>query len=75
MESGVTRTYIYYESPKRIMKTAAFLAEKLPEARICLCNDLTKTHERFYRGSPQEVLSELEANPNAEKGEFTLKKF
>ena len=72
LESGVTRTYIYYESPKRIMKTAAFLAEKLPEARICLCNDLTKTHERFYRGSPQEVLSELAANPNAEKGEFTL---
>ena len=70
--SGVTRTYIYYESPKRIMKTAAFLAEKLPDARICLCNDLTKTHERFYRGSPQEVLEELEANPNAEKGEFTL---
>ncbi len=72
LESGVSRTYIYYESPKRIMKTMAFLAEKFPEARICLCNDLTKTHERFYRGSAEEVLAELEANPNAEKGEFTL---
>lgn len=72
LNSGVTRTYIYYESPKRILKTAAFLAEKIPEARICLCNDLTKTHERFYRGTPAEVLAELEANPNAEKGEFTL---
>ncbi len=72
LESGVTRTYIYYESPKRILKTMAFLAEKLPDARICLCNDLTKTHERFYRGAAQEVLGELEANPNAEKGEFTL---
>ena len=39
---------------------------------ICLCNDLTKTHERFYRGTPSEVLSELNENPNAEKGEFTL---
>lgn len=72
LNSGVTRTYIYYESPKRILKTAAFLAEKIPEARICLCNDLTKTHERFYRGTPAEVQAELEANPNAEKGEFTL---
>ena len=72
LKSGVTRTYIYYESPKRILKTMAFLAEKLPEARICLCNDLTKTHERFYRGTAEEVLSELMANPNAEKGEFTL---
>lgn len=72
LESGVTRTFIYYESPKRIMKTMAYLAEKVPEAAICLCNDLTKTHERFYRGSPPEVLAELEANPNGEKGEFTL---
>ncbi len=72
LNSGAARTFIYYESPKRILKTAAFLAEKLPEASICLCNDLTKTHERFYRGNPAEVLRELEENPNAEKGEFTL---
>lgn len=72
LESGVTRTFIYYESPKRIMKTMAYLAEKIPESAICLCNDLTKTHERFYRGTPEEVLRELESNPNAEKGEFTL---
>jgi 16S rRNA (cytidine1402-2'-O)-methyltransferase len=72
LESGVTRTFIYYESPKRILKTTAFLAEKIPEAKLCICNDLTKTHERFYRGSPEEVLKELNSNPNAEKGEFTL---
>ncbi len=72
LSSGAARTYIYYESPKRILKTITFLSEKIPEAKICLCNDLTKTHERFYRGTPLEVLSELEANPNAEKGEFTL---
>ena len=72
LKSGVTRTFVYYESPKRILKTAAYLAEALPEAQVCLANDLTKTHERFYRGTPAEVLRELEANPNAEKGEFTL---
>lgn len=70
--SGTCRTYIYYESPKRILKTMSFLTEKIPDAKICLCNDLTKTHERFYRGTTGEVLKELEANPNAEKGEFTL---
>ncbi len=72
LKSGVTRTFIYYESPKRILKTVSFLAEKLPDASLCLCNDLTKTHERFYRGTTGEVLKELEENPNAEKGEFTL---
>ncbi|MBQ3866243.1 MAG: 16S rRNA (cytidine(1402)-2'-O)-methyltransferase [Clostridia bacterium] len=66
------RTFCYYESPKRIEKTVAFLAETAPEAQICLCNDLTKTHERFYRGSPATVLSELASCPTADKGEYTL---
>ncbi len=72
LNSGLTRTFVYYESPKRILKTIDFLAEKIPDARLCLCNDLTKTHERFYRGTPIEVQTELSENPNAEKGEFTL---
>lgn len=71
-KSAVTRTFLYYESPKRILKTVSFLGQALPDAALCLCNDLTKTHERFYRGTPEEVLSELSENPNAEKGEFTL---
>ena len=72
LKSGATRTFCYYESPKRIIKTMEYLAKAVPDAAICLCNDLTKTHERFYRGTPEEVLAELLANPNGEKGEFTL---
>ena len=72
LESALTRTFIYYESPKRILKTLSFLESAVPLARICLCNDLTKTHERFYRGTPGEVLQLLSENPNGEKGEFTL---
>ena len=72
VRNGACPTYCYYESPKRIEKTVAFLAEALPDAALCLCNDLTKTHERFYRGSPAEVLSALQAHPNADKGEYTL---
>ena len=66
------KSVCYYESPKRILKTVAFLAEAMPAAQLCLCNDLTKTHERFYRGTPEAVLSELEAHPAADKGEYTL---
>ena len=72
LKSGVTRTFIYYESPKRIIKTVGFLKDSLPEVSLCLCNDLTKTHEKFYRGTPEEVYEMLLDNPNAEKGEFTL---
>lgn len=64
--------YIFYESPKRIKDTMEVLSKTLSTAQVALCNDLTKTHERVYRGTPGEVLSELEANPNAEKGEYAM---
>ena len=64
--------YIFYESPKRIIKTFGTFAENLPFAGICLCNDLTKKFERVYRGTPSEILAELRGNPSAEKGEYTI---
>lgn len=72
LQSGAAPTYIYYESPKRIFDTMEILATAVPDARLCLCNDLTKTHEKFYRGTPAEVLDQLHDNPKAQKGEFTL---
>ena len=70
--SGAAKTFVYYESPKRILKTLEFFVQTLPGAQLCLANDLTKMHERFYRGTPEEVLREVSENPNGEKGEFTL---
>lgn len=64
--------YIFYESPLRIKDTIKILEGELPNCKLCLCNDLTKAHERIYRGTPAEVQSELMANPNAEKGEYAL---
>ena len=69
---GSAGTHIFYESPKRIEKTLGFFVEHFPEAKICLCNDLTKKFERVYRGTPAKVLSELKANPSAELGEYTI---
>ncbi len=64
--------YVFYESPNRIEDALSFIEKGLPEAKITLCNDLTKLHERIYRGSVGEVLSELSANPNAGKGEYAF---
>jgi len=64
--------YIFYESPRRIIKTFDIFAENLPDCNICLCNDLTKKFERIYRGSPDKILEELRNNPSAEKGEYTI---
>jgi len=61
---------VFYESPKRIMKTMQFLAAHAPGMQVCLCNDLTKKFERTYRGTPAEVAAQLSDNPSAEKGEY-----
>lgn len=63
---------VFYESPNRIAETVEIIAEILPDASLCVCNDLTKKFERIYRGSPADVLQELRENPNARKGEYVL---
>ncbi len=63
---------VFFESPKRITKSLKQFCEEMPNAEFCLCNDLTKLHEKIYRGSPHKVLEELENNPNHEKGEYTV---
>lgn len=70
IKGNKTELYIFYESPRRIKDTMSDIAKAFPESKISLCNDLTKLHERIYRGTPGEVLADLEANPNAEKGEY-----
>ena len=72
LDSNRTELYIFYESPNRIEETLKNLADKYPEAPVTLCNDLTKLHERVYRGSVTEVLAEIQANPDANKGEYAF---
>ena len=63
---------VFFESPKRIKKSLEIFAHETPNAELCLCNDLTKMFEKIYRGNPKKILDELNANPSAEKGEYTL---
>jgi len=72
IKKNSSETYIFYESPKRITDTMELISRELPTARVALCNDLTKLHERTYRGNAADVLADLKANPNAEKGEYAF---
>ena len=63
---------VLYESPHRIVDLVAAIAEKWPQAALCVCSDLTKRFERIYRGPAPEVLAQLRANPSADKGEYCL---
>ena len=72
MREGFTRTYVFYESPKRIMDAVEFLLDAGFQGQLCLCNDLTKLHEMTFRGTPAEVRDQLLAKGNYDKGEFCL---
>ncbi len=66
------RVSVFYESPRRIKDSLKVIKKVIPKASLCLCNDLTKKFERIYRGSPADVLAELEENPDYAKGEYAL---
>lgn len=61
-----------HESPFRIITLMEQVAETLPGVRVSLSCDLTKLHEKTIRGTADEVLDALRANPKAEKGEYCL---
>ena len=72
MRKGETKTYAFYESPKRVMGAVEFLIEAEADVRLCLCNDMTKLHETTFRGTPAEVREQLLAKGNYEKGEYAM---
>ncbi|MBC8464852.1 MAG: 16S rRNA (cytidine(1402)-2'-O)-methyltransferase [Parcubacteria group bacterium] len=66
------RAVVFYESPHRIMKTLESLREHLPERRIVLARELTKIHEEYVHGTPEEVILYLEEHPDHVRGEFVV---
>lgn len=56
------KTLIFYESPRRILKTVRLCGEIFGgNARICVARELTKKFEEFIRGSIEEVSEEIES--------------
>ena len=72
MRKGATKTYAFYESPKRIMSAVEFLLDVGADVQLCLCNDMTKLHEMTFRGTPAEVREQLLAKGNYDKGEYAM---
>ena len=48
-------TLVAFESPGRLPKTLALLAELDPERPVAVCRELTKLHEEVVRGAAGEV--------------------
>jgi 16S rRNA (cytidine1402-2'-O)-methyltransferase len=64
-----TRPAIAFESPYRVKKSLALMAESLPDRQVTVTRELTKLHEEILRGTASEVLAAL---GDRARGEFTL---
>ncbi len=72
MRRSDTKTFAFYESPKRIMDLVEFFTEAEADIQLCLCNDMTKLHEMTFRGTPEEVKEQLLSKGNYDKGEYAV---
>jgi len=61
-------TFIYYESPHRIIRTLRLMNEIIPEKNIVIARELTKKFEEFIRGKVKEVYHKVKKL----KGEIVL---
>lgn len=65
-------TFIFYESPKRIIDTLNFLYNTLGNINVCVCKELTKIHEKTIANNIKTVIEMLEKDEENKKGEYTV---
>ena len=63
------RPAVAFESPYRMGKSLAVIAEVLPDRHLTVTRELTKVHEEILRGTASEVIAAL---GDRARGEFTL---
>jgi len=66
------KTFILYESPYRILNLLEIIQNIIGNVNICICNDLTKLHEKIYYGILDIVIKELKNNDKFNKGEYVI---
>ena len=66
------KTFVFYESPKRIIKTLEILEKELPNIKVSISKELTKLHEKNYYGDIAKVLQKLKNDEKAQVGEYTF---
>ena len=68
-----SRTIIFYESTHRILDCLRDIVDVFGAGRqIVICRELTKTFETVLSGSASEVLAQVKADNNQQKGEFVV---
>lgn len=72
MKKSFIKTFVIYESPKRIVKLFEKLKDFFPKSLVYVASDLTKIHERGMYGYIEDIYKELLLDKNVEKGEYVI---
>lgn len=71
--SALGAALVLYEAPHRIVDTLGAIGESFGRDReLVLAKELTKLFETFFRGTVDEALAWLAADPDRQKGEFVI---
>ncbi|MBG0730984.1 16S rRNA (cytidine(1402)-2'-O)-methyltransferase [Mycoplasma sp. 'Moose RK'] len=63
-------SYIFYVSPYKLVQILKIIQEKYDEnIEIFLVKEMTKIYQKYYLGTPNQILEQLQ---NIPKGEFTM---
>lgn len=65
-------TFVFYESPHRILKTLESLKKFSPNKEVTIARELTKIHEEVLKGTPKELTEIFELKPEKVRGEFVV---
>jgi len=72
ISSGQIKVYVWFESPERIAGALRCMAECAPSAMLVVAKELTKLHEKIFRGGAAAVCAEVEQEiaTNGKRGEW-----
>ncbi|MCF8566282.1 16S rRNA (cytidine(1402)-2'-O)-methyltransferase [Alicyclobacillus tolerans] len=68
--SHIPWVLVFYEAPHRLIQTMEAIGSQWPSREVALAKELTKRHETFVMGRPDEVLEYLKEYPP--RGEYVL---
>jgi len=65
-------TLVLLESSHRILRLLEQLADIMPDNRIVVAKEISKTYENFLKGRANDLLAMFEQDPALSKGEFVV---
>lgn len=66
------KTFIIYESPKRVENLFKILKEKMPNSKFSLCKELTKLHEHVDYDIAENIYNLIKSDDNYKRGEYVI---